>query len=369
MSTCIFENMSESEKIFRSQVGRIPNNKSKTGNLVGSYLEDFVRNRGICTSGEIVNEGMKHFKLSRSQIYTTWSKIKKNKVLKATKKELKQFGISDVKGNTTYWLHIDNSKVRDEFRELILALSRSTTKSQFLGLLGELGEDRFQDFLKNGPVDGIDQLVGLLMLMVHKDCPVEVSRKYDLTKLEINFSEITEYAHVVASYLRRMHPSSYISNMYRKQLFSIFNEELRKLVVENMTVSRVYELLKHITFIVSDIDDEQFNKAIFLSFKQILTSDQFEFDKIYGGIHNLEQLISELTRESDRKKLQYKYWRYMWQIILASFDKIPAKILNNEERMKLAITVNNLTNLNTPNGQNRFNEVRIIIDRLRKLCD
>ena len=205
--------------------------------------------------------------------------------------------------------------------------------------------------------------------MVHKDCPVEVSRKYDLTKLEINFSEITEDAHVGASYLRRMHPSSYISNMYRKQLFSIFNEELRKLVVENMTVSRVYELLKHITFIVSDIDDEQFNKAIFLSFKQILTSDQFEFDKIYGGIHNLEQLISELTRESDRKKLQYKYWRYMWQIILASFDKIPAKILNNEERMKLAITVNNLTNLNTPNGQNRFNEVRIIIDRLRKLCD
>ena len=363
------EIVSESKKIFDSHVGRIPNNTSKTGNIVGSYLEDFAKNTGICTSGEIVNEGMKHFKLSRSQIYTIWSKVKKNNVLKATEEELKQFSISDVKGNTTYWIHIDNSKVRDEFRELIVALSRSTTKNQFLGLLGELGEDRFQNFLKNGPIDGIDQLVGLLMLMLNKDCPVEISRKYGLTKLEINSSEITEYAHEVASYLKKMRPSIYMSSTYFKQFISIFTDELCRSMVENMTFSSVYELLKNISFIVSDIDNDRFNEAIFSSFKQNLNRDQFEFDKIYGGIHNLEQLISELTKESDRKKLQYKYWRYMWQIILASFDRVPAEVLNNEERMKLAITVNNLTNLNTPNGPNRFNEVRILIDRLRKLCE
>ncbi len=361
--------MSEINRIKSGHVGRIPNNRSKTGNIIGNYLEDFVKNRGICTSGEIVNEGMKHFKLSRSQIYAIWSKVKKNKVLKATKEELTQFGISDLKGNTTYWIHLDNSKVRDEFGELILALSRSTTKSQFLGLLGELGEDRFQDFLKNGPVDSIDQIVGLLMLMLHKDCPAGISQKYGLTKLEINFSEITEYAHVVANYLKKMHPSGYMSSIYGEQLFSIFNEELEKSVVENMTVSSGYELLKHISFIVSDIDNEQFNEAIFSSFKRNLNAEQFKFDKINGGIHNLLQLISELTEESGKKKLQYKYWRYMWQILLTSFDKIPAEMLNNGEREKIAITVNSIQSLNTPNGPNRFNEIRILIDGLRKLCE
>lgn len=369
MSNCIFENVSDRNRIFSSHAGRIPNNISKTGDIIGNYLEDFVKNRGVCTSGEIVNEGMKHFKLSRSQIYAIWSKVKKNKVLKATNEDLEQFGIYDVKGNTTYWLHIDNSKVHDEFRELIFALSKSTTKSQFLGLLGELGEDRFQVFLKNGPVDGIDQLVGLMMLMLHKDCPLGISRKYGLTKLEINFSGITEYAHVVANYLKKMHPSGYMSSIYGKQFASIFDEELEKSVVENMTVSSGYELLKHISFIVSDIDNKQFNEAIFSSFKRNLNADQFKFDKIYGGIHNLLQLISDLTKESGKKKLQYKYWRYMWQILLTSFDKIPGGVLNNEEREKIAITVNSISSLNTPNGSNRFNEVLILIDGLRKLCE
>jgi hypothetical protein len=361
--------MSKTNRIIRGHAGRIPNNRSKTGIQVESYLEDFVKKRGICTSGDVVKEGMIHFRLSRSQVYTVWNKVKMNNVIRATEEELKQYGISTIKGNTTYWIHINSSKIREEFRELILALSRSTTKSQFLGLLGELGEDRFQVFLKNGPVDGIDQLVGLLMLMLHKDCPVGVSKKYGLTKLEINFSEITEYAHVVANYLKKMHPSGYMSSMYRQQFLSIFNEELEKSVVENMTVSSVYELLKHISFIVSDIDNELFNEAIFLSFKQNLTADEFKFDKIYGGIHNLIQLISELTKESGKKKLQYKFWRYMWQILLTSFDKIPAEELNNVEREKIAITVNSISSLNTPNGPNGFNEIRILIDGLRKLCE
>ena len=361
--------MSANNKTFNNHVGRIPDNRNKTAAHVGCYLEDFVRKRGICTSGEIVEEGMKHFKLSRSQIYTVWSKVKNSKVLKATKEELKQFGISDVKRNTTYWIHIDNSKIREEFSELIVALSKSTTKNQFLGLLGELGEDRFQDFLKNGTIDVIDQLVGLLMLMLNKDCPREISRKYRLAKLEIKFSEIIEYAHVVAVYLKKMHPSSYMSSMYGEQFVSIFKEELEKSVVQNMTASSGYALLKHISFIISDIDNEQFNMVIFSSYKRILTADRFEFDKIYGGIHILLQLITELTKESGKKKLQYKYWKFMWQILLISFEKIPEEFLNKEEREKIAITVNQLSSLNTSNGPNRFNEVRILIDGFRKLCE
>ena len=360
--------MSEINKINRGHVGRIPNNRIKTGIKVENYLDNFVKTRGICASGDVVKEGMKHFRLSRSQVYTIWTKVKMNNVIRATEEELKQYGIYDVKGNTTYWIHIDNSKIRDEFRELILALTKSTTKSQFLGLLGELSEDRFQDFLKNAPIDGIDQLVGLLMLMLHKDCPLGISQKYRFTKLGINFSEITEYAHVVAAYLKKMHMSGYMSSMYGEQFVSIFQKELEKSVVENVTGSSCYELLKHTSFIVSNFDNEKFNEAIFSSFKRNLIENGFKFDKIYGGIHNLLQLISELTKESDKKKLQYKYWRYMWQIILASFDNIPAELLNENERIKLAITVNNLSNLNTLKDPNRFNEVRILIDRLRELC-
>jgi hypothetical protein len=109
--------------------------------------------------------------------------------------------------------------------------------------------------------------------------------------------------------------------------------------------------------------------VIFSSYKRILTADRFEFDKIYGGIHILLQLITELTKESGKKKLQYKYWKFMWQILLISFEKIPEEFLNKEEREKIAITVNQLSSLNTSNGPNRFNEVRILIDGFRKLCE
>ena len=52
--------MSEINKINRGHVGRIPNNRIKTGIKVENYLDNFVKTRGICASGDVVKEGMKH---------------------------------------------------------------------------------------------------------------------------------------------------------------------------------------------------------------------------------------------------------------------------------------------------------------------
>jgi hypothetical protein len=362
--------MSEINRIFRGQAGRKPSIKSKSGNQIASYLEGYVRNRGICTSGEIVNEGMKHFKLSRSQIYTTWSKIKKNKVLKATKEELKQFGISDVKGNTTYWIHIDNSKIRDEFRELIAALARADTKKQFLVLLRELRSSRFHDFLIGGPIDETDLLLCLLLLMLNNTYPTEISPICGQTTQTIDRSQITDFAHEISDYLRTIYlANNYMSKKYESLFFLILKDTLNKVVVEDQTNSNILGLAKDLSFIASDVNKEKFNEIIFSSFKQNLIKNSVDYDKIYGGIINIESILSYLMKESGQKKLEYRFWNYMWKIVIFSCDKVPEDRISQDEKRKVSETIHIMINGETSIRPNLYNDIQKIIEQIRDLSE
>lgn len=360
--------MSKINKTFNNHVGRIPDNRNRTGAQVRSYLEDFVRKRGICTSGEIVKEGMHHFKLSRSQIYSIWTKVKMNNVLKATEEELKQYGISAIKGNTTYWIHIDNSKIRDEFTELIAALTSSNTKIQFLGILGELESIRFYDFLKKGTTEGTDQLLCLLLLMLNRQCPEEISGKYKFNNLRIEASEIADYTHVISAYLKTIYEATkYISKKYEKILSSILEESFNKVLIEDQSNPNSLELVKHLSFIVSDANKQKFNEVIFSSFKNNLVRNSADYDKIYGGIINIENILMYLVKESGYKKLEYRFWRFMWQILIRTFNHFPKDMLSDDEKKKLSEAVDTIMNGGIYKRPNFYKDVLNIMARIRDL--
>ena len=362
--------MSDKSETFSNIAGRKPNFTSKTDNQIGSHLEDFVRGRGICTSEEIVKEGMEHFKLSRSQIYKIWSKVKKNKVLRATDEDLKRYGISTVKGNTTYWIHIDNSKIRDEFRELIVTLTRSDTKYQFLGLLGELDSKRFHDYLEGGPKEETDMLVCLLSLMLNKECPEEISQKNGMTRLRIDTSEINGLAHAISGFLQTMYvANNYMGKKYKDLFFSLLTETLNKVVIEEHTNHSSLELAEHLSFIASDVDKKKFDRLIFSSFKDNLIKNSGDYDKIYGGILNIEGILTYLANGSSQKKFEYTFWRYMWEIVIGSSDKVPEDMIPKEEEVKVSDTIRSIMNGKISQHPTLYHDIQSTIERIRSLCE
>ena len=362
--------MSNKNETFTGIVGRKPHSISKSDNEVGSRLEDFVRDRGICTTGEVIKEGMEHFRLSRSQIYKIWSKVKKDKVLRATDEDLRRYKISTVKGNTTYWIHVDNSKIHDEFRELILTLTKSDTEYQFLGLLGELDSKRFHVYLEGAPIEETDLLVCLLALMLNRDCPEEISQKNGMTRLRIDTSEINGFAHTISGFLKTVYvANNYVGKKYEDLFFPILEDTLDKVVIEDHTNQSFLELAKHLSFILNDTDKKKFDGLIFSSFKRNLIKNSGHYDKIYGGLLNIEGILTYLTKGSSQKKLEYRFWKYMWEIVIGSLDNIPEEMISQEEKVKVSDTMHSIMDGKISQRPTLYHDIQSTIERIRSLCE
>ena len=127
--------------------------------------------------------------------------------------------------------------------------------------------------------------------------------------------------------------------------------------------------MKDLSFIASDVNKEKFNKLIFSSFKQNLIKNRGDYDKIYGGIINIEGILSYLTKESGQKKLEYGFWKYMWEIVIFSSDKIPEAMISQDERRKVSETIYAIINGEIPTRPNLYIEIQKVIEQIRDLSE
>ena len=140
-------------------------------------------------------------------------------------------------------------------------------------------------------------------------------------------------------------------------------------VIEGQTNSNILELTKDLSYIACDVDKKNFNKLIFSLFKQNLIKNSGDYDKIYGGIINIKDILSYLTKESGQRKLEYGFWKYMWEILIFSSDQIPKDMISQDEKRKVSETISIIINGETPTRPNLYNDIHKLIEQIRELCE
>ncbi|WP_291490357.1 hypothetical protein [Desulfurella sp.] len=147
----------------RSKRGRKPISMRRSTDQIKEYIINYVNEKQIATSNDIINRMKDKFHIANSTAYNEWKKFKDKEIVKATEDDFKKFGKNiKRKKNTKHWKTLQNSNARDEFNIVIDKIKESSDLSEVSALIDLLTTKKLRDFSIGRNIDDIDRLIEIL---------------------------------------------------------------------------------------------------------------------------------------------------------------------------------------------------------------